>query len=173
MMGIYLIIWWLIPILRRKVIPFPPKICLITCLVIDIVSLSTQAVGGGLAGAAFSKHTSTEPGTYTMVAGIFFQLVSSIICDNLLVWILYRGWHTIRHSKKLLFLAGATKQSVSYMVIRGVYRGIELLQGWRGFLITNQRFAIGLKGTMVLVSLLVFNIMGASKESVNEEGRTQ
>ena len=44
------------------------------------------------------------------------------------------------------------------MIIRGIYRSIELLQGWRGYLITHERYAIALEGCMMIIAVAIFNV---------------
>ncbi|MCJ1367956.1 hypothetical protein MMC16_007094 [Acarospora aff. strigata] len=156
--GIYAILWVMTLLIGRHILPLPPKIYVITILVLDFVCLSLQAIGGGLAGAAFSKGTSTEPGTITMVVGIVIQLVSTCVFSVLLNLALYRGFDTIQKNKHLMILSGATLLAVACMIIRGVYRSIELLQGWRGALITSEKYTIALEGSMMILALVIFNV---------------
>lgn len=53
----------------------------ITC---DVISLVVQAVGGGLSAVAASEYDDVDPGTYTMIAGIAFQVFSMSVF--LLFW---------------------------------------------------------------------------------------
>ena len=140
------------------ILPFRPKIYVVTILVVDFLCLSLQAIGGGVAGAAFSKGTATQPGTNTMVVGIIIQLVSTCIFSVLLNLALYRGFETIHKNKHLMLLCAATLLAVACMIVRAVYRSIELLQGWRGNLITTERYAIALEGSMMFLALVIFNI---------------
>ena len=45
----------------------------ITC---DVVSLVVQAVGGGMTSIAAQRYENVDSGTYTMIAGIAFQVFS-------------------------------------------------------------------------------------------------
>ena len=56
-----------------------------------------------------------------------------------------------------MVLCAATMLSVTCVMIRGVYRSIELLQGWTGYLIENERFEIALDGAMIVAAVAVFN----------------
>lgn len=156
--GIYAILWVMVSLLGRHTSPLPPKVYIITFLIVDVVCLSLQAIGGGLAGAAFSKKTSTKPGTDTMVVGIVAQLVSTCVFAILLNYAFIKGSRQIRANRNLLILSGATLLSIGCMIIRGIYRSIELLQGWRGYLITTERFAIALEGCMMIIAVAIFNI---------------
>ncbi|KAJ9666392.1 hypothetical protein H2201_003580 [Coniosporium apollinis] len=154
--GLYVILWAYVQVLGRHTSPVPPKLYLITILCLDVICLSLQAIGGGLAGAAFSKRTDTQPGTTTMVVGIVTQLVSTCVFAVLLSVVFFRGWSAIR-AERLMLLAAATLLSVACMIIRGVYRSIELLQGWRGELITDEKYVVALEGSMMFVAVAVFN----------------
>jgi len=163
MMGVYVILWALVLILGHHTTPIPAKKYIVCCMVVDLMCLSLQGAGGGLAGAAFSKKTDTALGTNIMVVGIILQLVSTCVFDLLFNTVMYRGWKDIRQSQCLLFLCGVTKFVVTCMVIRNVYRSIELLQGWRGYLITHERFTVGLEGTVMAASVLALNLFNLGR----------
>ncbi|PKX97538.1 putative RTA1 domain protein [Aspergillus novofumigatus IBT 16806] len=84
MAGIYGVLSLMIPIIGQDKSPLRPNLYLIIFMTVDFFSLLLQAVGGGIAGAAFSQNTSPWPGTYTMVAGIIWQLVSTCVFATLL-----------------------------------------------------------------------------------------
>jgi hypothetical protein len=69
-----------------------------------------------------------------------------------------------------MILCMVTKFVITCMVIRGVYRTMELLQGWRGYLITHERFAIGLEGSMMAAAVIAFNILNPGKLLEKELG---
>lgn len=156
--GIYIILSVLIPIVGLHTSPLPPKPYLVIFMIVDFFSLLLQAIGGGMAVAAFTRNTDTRPSTYIMVSGILFQLVSTCVFATLFEIPFFRASTTIRMNKHLLVICSATMLSVTCMIIRGVYRSIELLQGWRGYLITNERFTIALDGTMMFIAVAIFNL---------------
>jgi len=49
--------------------------------------------------------------------------------------------------------------SILVIVIRSIYRSIELLQGWSGYLITHERYFIALDGGMMVLAVGVYNII--------------
>ncbi|TVY88059.1 Sphingoid long-chain base transporter [Lachnellula willkommii] len=114
--GIYIILFRMIPLLGKHTSPFPPKLCLSLCLAVDIISLSLQAAGGGLAGKSFHEATDTRPGTYTMVAGILFQLASTISFAILMSIVFVRGFAGIRDSRPLRWLSGAVVLAIVYVI---------------------------------------------------------
>jgi len=49
--------------------------------------------------------------------------------------------------------------SILLIYIRSIYRTIELLQGWSGYLITHQRYFIALDGSMMVPAVSIFNFV--------------
>lgn len=56
----------------------------------------------------------------------------------------------------------ATTLSVVFIYIRSIYRTIELLQGWKGYLITHQGYFVALDGGMIAPAVIIFNIFHPS-----------
>lgn len=127
-------------------------------MTVDFFSLLLQAVGGGLAGAAFSRNTSPWPGTYTMVSGTIWQLVSACVFATLLEYAIFRGRNCILQNLALRLTSISTMIAVTCMVACGVYRSMELMDGWRGYLFTYETFAIVLDASLMFIASLVFVI---------------
>lgn len=128
----------------------------------DLISLVVQAVGGGLAATAVSEPDGdTELGTNTMVAGIIFQMAAITVFTFFTIDFLRR---VVRH--KLLYMMTwevkwlliSTAISVSLLYVRSIYRTIELLEGWSGYLITHEVYFIALDGAMMIAAVAIFNI---------------
>ncbi|KIW11355.1 hypothetical protein PV08_10655 [Exophiala spinifera] len=174
--GIYIALWVLVRGLGRKTSPFSPTVYLFGCFVADVVCLSLQATGGGLAGSAYSKHESTDPGTKTMVAGIISQLGVAVVFCFLFAVVVHRGATQLRDpgNRKLWHITIAIVTAISMMIMRNVYRSIELLQGWRGYLITHERFVVGLDAVPMTISMATFLViqptMGLIKRKVHDQG---
>jgi hypothetical protein len=173
--GIYVVLFRMIPIVGRQASPFLPKTCLLICLGVDIISLSLQAVGGGLAGQAFTSDVDTAPGTYTMVAGILFQLVSTLAYTVLMSIVFFRAAQYIKASRPLCWLAATMCLTIACMITRNVYRAIELLQGWSGTLNRTEVYIIALDGSLMAFAIIALNIFNparllalARKESVEQ-----
>ncbi|PLB50011.1 hypothetical protein P170DRAFT_332658, partial [Aspergillus steynii IBT 23096] len=154
--GIYITLWVLIRDIGRHVSPFPPKTYLFICLIIDVVCLTTQAVGGGLTSSAYSQGISTQPGTTTMVVGIIAQLAAAVIFSFLLAIVIYRGASDLRANRPLFYVAAATVFATAMMIMRNVYRSIELTEGWRGYLILNERFVLALDALPMVLSMGIY-----------------
>ena len=111
-----------------------------------------------MAASAAGKGDDPLTGTNIMISGIIFQLASLVVFATLMELVLFRGWKTLAANRPLLVLSAATMLSVTAAITRGIYRSIELLQGWKGYLIENERFAIALDGGMIVVAVVVFNV---------------
>jgi hypothetical protein len=126
---------------------------------VDCLSLSLQATGGGLAGAAFAKGESPWTGTYIMVAGIISQLVSTCVFSALLGLVLYRSRLIIQKSPSLKRITLSMVITVTCMIARGIYRSIELSDGWRGYLFTHQIYAIILDALLMFIASFTLNVL--------------
>ena len=93
-----------------------------------------------------------------MVGGILFQLASIGVFTVLGVIFLIRV-RKVGFERNLQLLVAATSLSVVVILVRSVYRAIELLQGWSGFLITHEPYFIVLDGAMMVVAVSVFNVL--------------
>ena len=119
-----------------------------------MASAETNQIGGN-----------TDPGTYTMVAGIVFQLFSITIfmacAADFVRRTVSRG--LLARQEKLtgsstVVLFAAMIFSVLCVYARSIYRTIELAQGWSGYLITTERYFLALDGAMMVAAVVVFNV---------------
>ncbi|KAL4884291.1 RTA1 like protein-domain-containing protein [Aspergillus karnatakaensis] len=162
--GIYVTLWVLIRSLGRHTSPFPPKTYLLVCFIIDVVCLTTQAIGGGLAGGAYSSGNSTQPGTTTMIVGVIAQLAAAVIFSFLLSFVLWRGRDGLARNRPLTLMASATVFATLMMIMRNVYRSIELSEGWRGYLITHERYVLALDALPMVLSMGVYVVFHPGRE---------
>jgi hypothetical protein len=161
--GIYVLLGRFIQILGRESSMLKPSLYLWIFCTCDIVSLVIQAIGGGMASSEADKvNGDTAPGTHIMVAGIIFQLFS------ITIFVIFAADFVVRTMRNRLLqsltgsivpLLGAMIFSVLCIYIRSIYRTIELLQGWHGFLITHEKYFIALDGAMMVAAVVVFNII--------------
>lgn len=127
-----------------------------------------------MAAGAYAQNPpgDTTSGTHIMVAGILFQLAAVIVFSCLFTWVIVKtlsnhaSAHLLQYRKVQAIIAG-TSFSVICVVIRSVYRTIELLQGWDGYLITTQRYFIVLDGVMMLLAVVVFNFISPGWASIS------
>jgi len=141
----------------------------------DFVSLVVQAIGGGMAATA-SDLTQQNLGSNIMLAGIVFQLVVII------VYTICAIQYYLRYSKNSPITSRSNKESNSNgtlrgpftqnlrhmayalvfmttcLIIRAIYRTIELAGGWNGRVISTQVYFNVLDATMVTLAIYTFNI---------------
>ncbi|RBR15527.1 hypothetical protein FVER53590_25993 [Fusarium verticillioides] len=161
--GVYIILGRLIQVFGRDCSILRPNLYLWIFCTCDVISLFVQAIGGGMASAAVKKvNGNTEPGTNTMVAGIVFQLASMSLfvglATDFLIRITRRGMLNAGKKSSIPILSAMTL-SLLCIYLRSIYRTIELLQGWTGYLVTHERYFIALDGTMMVIAVGVFNFV--------------
>lgn len=108
--------------------------------------------------ASSEVNGDTKPGTDIMVAGILFQLASISVFVILLILFLLRVRHE-RFPWNLKLVVFAMIFSVVMIYVRSIYRSIELLQGWSGYLITHQIYFIVLDAILMVLAVAVFNVL--------------
>ncbi|KAJ9195579.1 hypothetical protein DTO021D3_5035 [Paecilomyces variotii] len=160
--GIYVLLGRFIQIFGRNSSVLSPAMYLWIFCTCDVVSLVVQAIGGGIASSESNQNTSTKPGTDIMVAGIIFQLASITIfvaCAADFFRRVLRHHRLSSMSGTVVPLMAAMAFSITCIYIRSIYRTIELLQGWSGYLITHERFFIALDGAMMAPAVAIFNFI--------------
>jgi hypothetical protein len=160
--GAYLILGRLIRLVGRRSSLISPRTYLILFTTCDIISLVVQAVGGAKASVAQRQDKDTRPGTDIMVAGILFQLGTMSIFVIFLLDFLRRTRQEQLSRESRIVLA-AMGLSVTAIFVRSIYRSVELLQGWRGFLITHQGYFIALDGAMIVIAVGVYNFVDPAR----------
>ncbi|KAH8435146.1 RTA1 domain-containing protein [Aspergillus melleus] len=161
--GIYVLLGSLIRAVGPESSFLRPRWYLWIFCTCDVISLVIQAIGGGMAASEASKvDGDTKPGTHIMIAGIIFQMAAItafVVC----------GIDFLRRSRKshlrekftvrMRYLVLATIVSVVAIYVRSIYRTVELLEGWEGYLITTEWFFIGLDGITMVLAVVVFNFI--------------
>ncbi|KAG9520557.1 RTA1-domain-containing protein, partial [Aureobasidium melanogenum] len=164
--GIYVILGRMIAIAGPGVSPIGPVWYLWIFCTVDVISLVIQAVGGGSAAVAFNStpRGNTKVGTDIMVAGIDFQLASVIVFSILFFLFLYRAALKLRlpafkNDRNMKFLVLVTSFSILLIIMRSIYRTIELAGGWTGRVIETERYFIALDGAPMAALVIAFNIL--------------
>jgi RTA1 like protein len=181
--GVYVILGRLIHSFGRGVSPISAAAYLYIFCTADIISLVVQAAGGGMAAIAYEQNPpkNTDNGTHIMVAGILFQLVSILVFVSLFIVVICRTLKSkgeVLTQRRIQWIIAAMILSVVLIVIRSIYRTIELLQGWSGYLITTERYFIALDGAMMVGAVGIFNIArpgwaNTASETSDIEGESQ
>jgi hypothetical protein len=113
----------------------------------DIISLTLQGAGGGIASAA-TKQSSMDLGNHLMLAGLIFQIVSLILfaaacIDFAIRTYRYESWKnpaysSLRASSRFRGFLWALAISFVTIFVRCVYRVIELGGGWNNHLMREE-----------------------------------
>ncbi|KAJ5637376.1 hypothetical protein N7490_007255 [Penicillium lividum] len=122
----------------------------------DLVSLSLQGTGGGLASNASENLQDPYLGDDIMLAGLGFQVISTVLFIALTAEYFWRiktyGQINLTLNKQLLASIGGLGLAMTFILIRSVYRVVELSEGWNGYLIGVQSFFIVLEGLMIALA---------------------
>lgn len=99
-----------------------------------------------------------------MVAGIDFQLASVIVFSVLFFLFLYRAsvkrnLPAFKNDKNMKLLVLVTSFSILLIIMRSIYRTIELAGGWTGHVIETERYFIALDGAPMAALVIAFNIL--------------
>ncbi|KAE8322583.1 RTA1 like protein-domain-containing protein [Aspergillus sergii] len=162
--GIYLLLGYIIRSFGRKSSYFRSDCYFWFFTVCDIISLAVQAVGGALASAALSAHRDMSNGTHIMIAGIAFQMASTLAFATCMVDCVLRTIYPRQGTipKGVSFLFAAMFLSVLCICTRSIYRLAELSQGWTGYLITHEKYFITLDAVMMAIAVGIFVIFHPS-----------
>jgi hypothetical protein len=143
------------------------KMIFITC---DVIALTVQAVGGGKASTADNEDDANKGGRI-MLGGIVFQLIAIIVYAIVSIEFLFRFKNDRPFpnradaipreplpTKSRLMLLGLAI-SGSTMLIRSIYRTIELTDGWSGKVIATEIYFIIFDGVMMVCSMTALNVL--------------
>ncbi|KAI0050303.1 RTA1-domain-containing protein, partial [Auriscalpium vulgare] len=138
----------------------------------DTIALVVQAIGGSVASGAVHRLQDPTPGGNIMLGGIVFQLAAivayvTLAAEFLLRYIKDRPVHragvvTERRGRTdprtKILLMGMGFMTIC-ILIRSVYRTIELADGWNGKVISTQVLFNVLDGAMISLAMLTLNIV--------------
>ncbi|KKK23575.1 hypothetical protein ARAM_001314 [Aspergillus rambellii] len=150
--GTYVILGQFIQFIGPESSFLTPNLYLWVFCTCDIISLVVQAIGGGMAATALSANSDTTPGTDIMVAGVVFQMAAITVFLACAVDFMHRVMRrrlAYLITREMRVLLAATAFSITCVYVRSIYRTIELVQGWTGYLITHERYFIALDGAMM------------------------
>ncbi|KAF8799461.1 RTA1-like protein [Phlegmacium glaucopus] len=158
-----------------------PKAYTIFFLTCDVISLVVQGVGGGIAAVASGLGKDPTKGGRIMLGGIAFQLFVIV------VYVFCAGEFFIRYLRRLPVRGAAAESgeyddsklefpkgtggmnhktrlmvvalifSTLCLLIRAVYRTIELSNGWNGRIISTQVLFNVLDGAMITLAMYTMN----------------
>jgi len=169
--GIYLCLSRIVVVFGSDISRIPPKWYTYIFVVCDFFSLLLQSAGGGMAAIASNNNKSPQPGTNVMLVGLSFQVVTLILF--MLLCAEY-GWRVVqrlrsgaqldpthaklRQSKRFKAFLCALAISTTCILIRSIFRVVEMAQGWEGQLAADQTLFFILEGVMVAVAVGILNV---------------
>ncbi|KAI0353300.1 RTA1-domain-containing protein [Trametes cingulata] len=136
----------------------------------DIIALVIQAVGGAKASTAVQNNQDPNPGGHIMLGGIAFQLAAVTVYLLLAAEFLLRYHFDKPFDRKdgvmpksyafdrgvKLMIVGLAFDGV-FILIRSIYRTIELTDGWSGRIIQTQVYFNVLDGAMIVLAMFTLN----------------
>lgn len=169
--GIYLCLKRIVIVFGADISRIPPKWYTYLFIGCDFFSLVLQGTGGGMASTASHAHKSAQPGTNVMLAGLGFQVFTLVVFIALCSEYAFRVSQRIksggqldpvhaklRQSKRFRAFLCALALSTICILIRSIFRVIEMAQGWDGELAGDQTLFFVLEGVMVVVAVVVLNV---------------
>jgi len=146
----------------------PPKAYTYIFVTCDFISLSLQGAGGGIASTLSQDNKDPASGNNIMLAGLGFQVFTLVLFMLLCAEYAYRVKTTtqnfdtthakLRSSRKFRAFLIALSLSTILILIRSIYRVVEMAQGWEGDLIKDQTLFFVLEGVMVIAAVIVLNV---------------
>ncbi|KAI0335223.1 RTA1 like protein, partial [Cubamyces sp. BRFM 1775] len=175
--GLFIAFGRMVARLGQRYSRLSPRLYSRIFLTCDIVALLIQASGGGIA-SGNDDVTVAKVGSNIMLGGIIFQLAALVVFGLLLVEYLLRynkdrpikkpaagdaemARRSHRRSRKsALRLDYAVGHSVCQRSTHpmGIYRTVELADGWNGKVIKTQSLFIIFDGVMVFGAMFVLNV---------------
>ncbi|QRV85711.1 RTA1-like protein [Ceratobasidium sp. AG-Ba] len=156
-----------------------PRLYSIIFLIADGSALVIQGVGGGLASAADTLDGANQ-GSHVMLAGIIIQLAAIVLFTLLASEFIIRYSYdrparqrTLSEeqsqagekvqerkpvSRNIILMLVGLGIVIVFMVIRSVYRLIELSDGWNGEIISTEKWFNWFDGMPIVVAMTAFNV---------------
>ncbi|TFK34997.1 RTA1-domain-containing protein [Crucibulum laeve] len=153
-----------------------PKLYSIIFCSCDLISLTVQGVGGGVASSASNHNKDPSTGGNIMLGGIIFQMVTITLYVFLAAEFYFRfltddpfeekvmksldatpGLTRGKMDKGLKMMSAALCFNTVCLFIRAIYRTIELTDGWHGRIISTEVYFNVLDGAMITLAIFTVN----------------
>jgi len=187
----FVIVGTLIRKLGPKYSRLRPRLYTVVFCTCDVIALVVQSIGGASASEATTQVAAARGG-HIALGGIAFQFAAIVVYMLLSTEFFIRfllkkpfpGREDTLNNGTLPVLDSRTKQmifgvglSTLAMFIRGIYRTIELANGWGGRIISTESYFIALDGAMILLSMLALCVFHPGrlldKQTVVEENKEE
>lgn len=108
-----------------------------------------------MASMASGGDGDTATGTNIMVAGVIFQLVAMVIFTLLTLDFLRKSskFGMPQEYNKILV---ALFISLAAIFARSIFRAVELMEGWNGYLMMHEAYFIALDGALMVLAVGIF-----------------
>ncbi|KAI8284824.1 Glutamyl-tRNA(Gln) amidotransferase subunit A [Colletotrichum sp. SAR11_57] len=126
----------------------------------DVVSLILQAVGGGSSSVSTTKEA-VDRGVNISLAGLVFQVFSLVVFAILFMDYMVRYNRSIGRSKmngKLKFFLLFLGLSTFFILLRCVYRIVELHEGYFSHWFRDEALFIALESAVMVIAVFCLNI---------------
>jgi len=167
--GIYICLSRIVQAFGPQHSRISPKQYMYIFIPCDVIALSVQGTGAGMASVAFNHGHYSHPGNNLLLAGLIFQVASLVVFMGLCLDFAIQVW--MRSKKEGLDttssnLAGSPKFrgfvaaliiSTVCILVRSIYRVIEKRGGWTGHLMKDEKLFIILEGFLVTISVVILN----------------
>ncbi|CEL55701.1 Sphingoid long-chain base transporter RSB1 OS=Saccharomyces cerevisiae (strain ATCC 204508 / S288c) GN=RSB1 PE=1 SV=3 [Rhizoctonia solani AG-1 IB] len=170
--AMFLILPRIVSELGQQYSRISPRLYPIVFLTADVGALLLQAIGGGVASSATTLKGANKGGNI-MLSGIIIQLAAVTLFDLISIEFVvryalgrpaYGALDKHVHEKKhqipkrvALMLTGLGIASV-FILIRSIYRTIELTDGWNGRIISTEKWFNWFDGGAIAVAMVTFNV---------------
>ncbi|WFD36299.1 hypothetical protein MCUN1_003178 [Malassezia cuniculi] len=138
--------------------PFKPVIITPFFVTIDVASLVIQGIGAGMSGTAESADDA-HSGSMIVVGGVALQLAGYLVFDALFVYF-YLHVHKENHplvERYRPLMVGIFSSSM-LIVLRSIYRVIEMAVGWDGVINSTEWPLYVFDSTFVWLAVVALNI---------------
>ncbi|KAH8551752.1 RTA1 like protein-domain-containing protein [Umbelopsis sp. PMI_123] len=145
-----------------------PRTYSLLFITLDLISIILQGAGGAMAATALQNSSDSTPGTHIMVAGICFQVFSMLVFMFFCSWFMYNvhqgpskyslifnpDYANVRESKYFKPFHISITVAVITIFIRCIYRVVELVEGWSGYLMSHEPYFLILDGIMLAIAVI-------------------
>ncbi|KAH7138385.1 parasitic phase-specific protein PSP-1 [Dendryphion nanum] len=157
--AVYVLLTQVILLLDKSISRFDPRFFYWVFIPADVTALVLQATGGALSSMGKTKND-VDVGVNISKAGLIFQVVVLTLFLILFVDYLlaYRRKHGLNLPKRMHVFLGFMFLAVFFILIRCVYRIVELKDGYFGPLFREQVEFMVLEAAIICIAVLCLNI---------------
>ena len=164
--GVYLTLKYIVKAYGREYSYLRPKYYTWLFIGCDLLSLTLQAAGGGLAAGAKGKHQQLTTGNDLAIAGIITQIVTLGIFAALAATYFVRRYadknrkptDPVLQTKLFRCFLAAITLAFTTILVRCIYRLPEMIGGWGNSLMQNEKEFIALDSVMISIAAIALTV---------------